>query len=478
MRLGVMLAAVVGPVVIGVGAAIAAEAPEIDPATVPAGFFVAHDVADVPVSASARAVEKRLDRVKAHSSAKYAPQHALETVSPAAATPPKIAFIRTSTDPGGGERYELYVLNADGSGAWRLETARVTSPADEPYELDTGGGNPGPVWSPDGRMIAFVGMGDDGNVDVYVVGADGLGRQRLTHHPGVDGSPAWSPDGRTIAFTRRAREWGVGKTHIYVMNADGSGQRRLAEGYVHFSVAWSPDGRKMLFEQPNPRHPSGGPVPGDVSADLHIMNPDGSGQRNLTRDPASDKSPDWSPDGHRIAFDRGSDIWVMNPDGSGQRNLTPGAHVKSPSAAWSPDGRKIALTRRARVVAAGKLHIFVLNADGSEGRTLAQRGGSPAWSPDGRKIAFDGGQRFRLARTPPHGIFVMNADGSERRRLTQSGGNPAWSPDGKMIAFDRSVASGARWELVVMTADGSRKRALIRGDFWFSFAWSPLPKRQ
>ena len=146
---------------------------------------------------------------------------------------------------------ELYVINADGSGSWRLlETARPSSPAAVQYELGWR-----PAWSPDGRTIAFVGMGDDGNVDVYVVGADGLGQQRLTRHPGVDGNPAWSPDGRKIAFTRRAREWGAGKTHIYVMNADGSGQRRLTHGHVHFSVAWSPDGRKMLFERMNPRHP-------------------------------------------------------------------------------------------------------------------------------------------------------------------------------------------------------------------------------
>ena len=53
------------------------------------------------------------------------------------------------------------------------------------------------------------------------------------------------------------------KTYIYVMNADGSRQRRLAHGHVHFSVAWSPDGQKMLFERGNPRHPHG-PVPGEV----------------------------------------------------------------------------------------------------------------------------------------------------------------------------------------------------------------------
>jgi Tol biopolymer transport system component len=336
-------------------------------------------------------------------------------VSLASAAPSQIALIRTSTDHG-GVRLELYLVNTDGSGSWRLlETARLSSPpGGEHFELGSR-----PAWSPDGRTIAFVGMGDDGNVDVYVVGADGLGQQRLTRHPGVDGNPAWSPDGRKIAFTRRAREWGAGKTYIYVMNADGSGQRRLTHGHVHFSVAWSPDGRKMLFERPNPR-----------DEEIYIMNSDGSGQRRLTRDPERDLRPVWSPDGRQIAWMRDG-ISVMNPDGSDQRSLTPAAHLVS---------------------------------------------GFPAWSPDGRKIAFTGGQRSIL----PHGVLVMNADGSERRRLTQRGALAAWSPDGQMIAFDR--AGGTARELVVMTADGRGKRRLMRTDGWpgtWHWAWSPtLPKRQ
>ena len=336
----------------------------------------------------------------------------------------KIAFVRTSTDPGGA-RLELYVINADGSGERRLVEMRFSPTTATPYELYSG-----PAWSPDGRKIAFVGMGDDGNTDVYVVGADGLGQQRLTRHPKVDGNPAWSPDGRKIAFTRGDREWSPGqKTHIYVMNADGSRQRRLTHGHVHFSVAWSPDGQKMLFERPNPRHHRG-PVPGGGNEDLHVMNADGSGQRRLTRNPARDVDPLWSPDGRRIAFDSGSQIWLMNPNGSGKRSLTPAGWYSAESQDWSPDGRKIAFM------------------------------GRPS--------------------TPPPGIFVMNADGSERRRLAQDGRNPAWSPDGQMIAFNREDATGP--ELYVMNADGSGKRRLLRSDRMpgpgagLPWAWSPAQK--
>ena len=116
--------------------------------------------------------------------------------SASASAAQKIAFIAASTDPGGA-RVELYVINADGSGERRLvETARVSPTTATQYELSSE-----PAWSPDGRKIAYVGMADDGNTDVYV-GADGLGQQRLTRHPKVDGNPAWSPDGRKIAFTR------------------------------------------------------------------------------------------------------------------------------------------------------------------------------------------------------------------------------------------------------------------------------------
>ena len=153
---------------------------------------------------------------------------------PASAASAKIAFITTG---------ELSVINADGSaerrladlGPWVAQRAHFLASR--------------PAWSPDGQRIAYVGVRDDGNLDIYVVRVDRRGRRRLTRVPAADGCPVWSPDGRKIAFTRQE---GFYEFDIYVMNADGSGQRRLTRnGWLHFSVAWSPDGRKMLFERPD-----------------------------------------------------------------------------------------------------------------------------------------------------------------------------------------------------------------------------------
>jgi Tol biopolymer transport system component len=113
--------------------------------------------------------------------------------------------------------------------------------------------------------------------------------RRLTHNGGRNFNPAWSPDGQRIVFEHRRRQgtshwvgaWGY---KVYVMNADGSGQRRLAHGGSQ--PRWSPDGRKIAFVSQRNGH-----------EDIFVMNADGSGQRNLTRTPGANRresSPVWS----------------------------------------------------------------------------------------------------------------------------------------------------------------------------------------
>ena len=95
-----------------------------------------------------------------------------------------------------------------------------------------------PVWSPDGKRIAFRSI-RDGNHDIYVVDADGGSEQRLTDVSALDTEPAWSPDGQWIAFASN-RDTGVA-TDIYIMRADGSDVRRLTDDPAKDSYpVWSP----------------------------------------------------------------------------------------------------------------------------------------------------------------------------------------------------------------------------------------------
>ncbi len=351
-------------------------------------------------------------------------------------------------------------------------------------DLENSGQNFDPTWSPDGRKIAFVGDGK-----IYVMNADGSGKRRLTAGTAgtgardfrPDGGPAWSPDGRKIAFgtLRHAGPFACSDGHpsagcnweLYVMNADGSGQRRLTrDPAADGGATWSPDGRKLLFQSRPYRasRPKPGALPG-----FNVMNADGSGRRRLA---AATGAAAWSPDGRMIAFSRGSgsarDVYVINADGSGQRRLThsPGMDLQP---TWSPDGRKIAfVSRRERCPSQAddrhayvcrNAEIYVMNADGTGQRNLTR---SPAngyyssavWSPDGRKMA------FASDRDGNAEIYVMNADGSAQRRLTR---NPAsdvlagWSPDGRKIAFVRvtdDLTFGS--EIYVMNADGSGQMKL------------------
>ena len=241
--------------------------------------------------------------------------------------------------PSGVERgSEVLVVNADGSGRRKLTRNRARD-----FRAS---------FSPDGRKITFV-TDRSGGIETWVMNPDGSGQARLTRSDGG----AWSPDGRRFAFQRDGS--------VFVVNADGSGERRLTriprkgtKRVFSYGTSWSPDGRYVDFASGNLMPPGG------VFFDAYVVRADGSGRWRL---PFS--GPGWSPDGRKILLVRQqgnpSEIFAVNPDGSGLRNLTRNpTHDGSP--AWSPDGRTIAFVSRRD----GNYGIYLMNPDGSGQRRL------------------------------------------------------------------------------------------------------------
>jgi len=239
----------------------------------------------------------------------------------------KLAFMSnrvTPTNPGPDPDYEIFVMNADGSGIRQLTANGI----DDEF----------PSWSPDGRQLVFQRdfnpIPRQFDYDLFTMRADGSYQRRLTNSPDINDQDAdWSPTGRRIAFASDRD----GDFEVYTMRPDGSRVRQLTvnDGPDDGNPAWSPGGRRIAFDSTRD-----GPEP-----EIYIMRADGSGQARLTFNDAADFGAAWSPDGRLIAFTSfrnataenplNGEIYTMRADGSHQVNRTHDpAYDRDPD--WQP----------------------------------------------------------------------------------------------------------------------------------------------
>ena len=322
--------------------------------------------------------------------------------------------------------------------------------------------------SPDGARIAYtIGINTPegrGHSQLWIMIVSSRQSTRVGEEADFAGDPVWSPDGRQIAFEGKIG----GKSGLFVANADGSSPRFLAETegtnsplqIVGKNIAWSPDAKSLAYVSATP-----GPETNDAAGDpivitrylykpeapegfshfndnrrLHLFLVDlASGRvRQLTHGDRYEHSIDWGP-GEILYVQNpepnpdeffNNDVFAINPATGATRRLTTTEGVEY-DPRWSPDGKMIAYraTKRGLTDLETNMedtHVWVMNADGSGrreiGSVIDNRQGAPLWSPDGQWLYFTvqehgSNHLYRMAIPPAQGPVRAGLDPGGRREL-------------------------------------------------------------
>ena len=440
--------------------------------------------------------------------------------APAPSMPPAFAFAEPGISPDGREIAfssggDIWTVPAGGGDARLL----IADPATDRR----------PMFSPDGRSVAFVSTRTGGG-DIYVLSlAAGVAR-RVTWDDGLEMLDGWSRDGRWIYFSSTAHDI-ASMNDIFRVDASGGTPMAVsADRYAsEFGAAASPDGRRLalvargnsaaqwwrkvsshldqselwlmtLDNEPaytmiSPRgaRQSWPMWSGDGRSLFYVS--DRGGAENIWTRPASAGGSDrrvtrftdgrvlWptaTTDGSTIAFERDFGIWTLDTT-SGESRAVPitrrGAtslpvpeRVRQTSSfsdlALSPDGRKVAFIARGDVFAASAREA----SDAARVTETVAIESQPDWAPDSRRLAF-------VATTPTGQQIIVHDFGTNSSSKMTSGAatdlSPVFSPDGKQIAFLRD-----RKELRVMDLAAGADRVIAKGVFGdtissLSPVWSP-----
>jgi len=228
-----------------------------------------------------------------------------------------------------------------------------------------------PRFSPTSQEITYMSYGRSDQGRVMLMNLDTGQREVVGDFQGMTLAPRFSPDGQRVIMSVAQGE----DYSIVEMDLRSRQTRKLTQSQQKIDTApcYSPDGRQIVFESDR-----------EGTQQIYVMNADGSNQRRISFAEGRYATPVWSPRGDLIAFTKqsggGFQIGVMAPDGSGERILTDGFHNEGPT--WAPNGRYLMFFRESRGASGGS-KLFTIDLTGYNERPIATPafGSDPAWSP-------------------------------------------------------------------------------------------------
>jgi TolB protein len=269
---------------------------------------------------------------------------------------------------------------------------------------------------------------------------------RNTHDPNpgpfrVDQTPAWSPNGNQIAYHHDAgrTEDTTDASGLYVLDLETDSTRLLVEGSAR-SPDWRPDGERIAF----------------TTGNIFTIRPDGSDLKQVT-DHGSAYFPSWAPDGKRLAYDATtlpkSGIWLVDPDGDSRKNLGLGRYPD-----WSAQGERLVYEGPPGTSESGP-QLWAADTSATDSVQITDNdfvnNRYPAWSPSGEWVAWS-----TINDDGNYELWIMRADGTDKQKLADRGRDPAWGPNSERIVFARPGRESDLTALWTIRRDGSKLKQL------------------
>lgn len=354
----------------------------------------------------------------------------------------------------------------------------------EASRLTTGvGTETDPLFSPDGKWVAFTGQ-YDGNVDVYVIPAAGGIPKRITYHPDVDRVVSWSPDGKSIVFVSGRDAYSGRFSRLFTIPVDGTMPTPLPLP-MGYEASYSADGARLAYVPMQRANAMWKRYRGGMTTPVWIANLSDSSVERVPRDNSNDYNPMWLGDKVYFLSDRNGPVSLFAYDLKTKKvnQALPNTGLDIKSAAAFHDGAGDAIVYEQF----GSINVFDVKSSKATPINITINGDLPSVRPRFEKAA----PRIANAAISPTGaravfeargeILTVPAEKGDARNLTNAPGSaerdPAWSPDGKWIAYFSDESGEYELHLRSQNGMGEVKKIKLEPSFYYNPRWSPDSKK-